>query len=104
MYEVDVNRGRRRWRGTGVIVGKVVSLSRASGAQGATAPRLAEQNRPLESSAMGDLLGVCSDVIGSTIAGRIRELGGSDRDVREIAKSAAFAIFVQSAGNVFGDC
>jgi hypothetical protein len=51
---------------------------------------------------MTDVLGVWSEVISSTIADRIRELGGTDRDVREIAKSAAFAIFVRSAGELLG--
>jgi hypothetical protein len=47
---------------------------------------------------MADVLGKCSEVIRSTISGRIRELGGTDRDVRQIVTSAAYAIFEWSAG------
>lgn len=50
-----------------------------------------------------DLLQKCSDLIGSTIAERIRELGGTDRDVRQLSMSAAYSVFVWSAGEVIRD-
>ena len=59
-------------------------------------------DREIASSTMPDVLRTCSDLIGSTIADRIRELGGTERDVRQIADSAAFAVFVWSAGKTLG--
>lgn len=51
---------------------------------------------------MTDVLERCSAVIGSSIAERIHELGGSHRDVQSIATSAAYAIFVWSAAEALG--
>lgn len=44
------------------------------------------------SMSMADPLQTCADLIASTIAARIRELGGTDLDVRHLASSAAYAV------------
>jgi hypothetical protein len=54
------------------------------------------------SGAMPELVQKCALLIGSAISDRIRELGGTDHDVREVALSAAYAVFVSAAADVFG--
>lgn len=54
------------------------------------------------SSAMPELVQRCALLIDSAISDRIRELGGTDHDVHQIARSAAYAVFVSSAAGVFG--
>ena len=51
---------------------------------------------------MSGLVQKCSLLIASAIANRVRELGGTDRDVDQIARLAAHAVFVSSATDVFG--
>lgn len=58
--------------------------------------------RESPSGTMPDVFRMCADLIGSTIADRIRELGGTEWDVRQIADSAAFSVFVWSAGRTLG--
>ncbi|OKH78436.1 hypothetical protein EB75_27580 [Mycobacterium sp. ST-F2] len=49
-----------------------------------------------------ELLSTCSDIIGSTFADRIRELGGTDAEIQQMSTSAAYAVFAWSAGRGFG--
>lgn len=62
----------------------------------------ADLGREAHENQMPDLLDQCSAVIGSTIADRICELGGTKQDVQRIARAAAFSIFIWSAGGTFG--
>ncbi|MDR3659346.1 MAG: hypothetical protein P4L86_02845 [Mycobacterium sp.] len=62
---------------------------------------LPNQVEPARSDAsLTDLVSTCSDIIGSAFAERIRQLGGTDSDIRQLSTSAAYAVFAWSAGRV----
>jgi hypothetical protein len=50
---------------------------------------------------MSEMVSTCSDIIGSTFADRMRQLGGSETDIQQLAASAAYAVFAWSAGRGF---
>ena len=49
-----------------------------------------------------DVLSTCSGIIESTVADRIRELGGTEAEIHKLSSSAAYAVFAWSAGRGFG--
>jgi hypothetical protein len=53
------------------------------------------------SASMFEMVSTCSDIIESTFADRIRQLGGTETDVHQLAASAAYAVFAWSAGTGF---
>lgn len=55
-----------------------------------------------QSGELSDLVQKCSLLIGAAISGRIHELGGTDHDVDQLARSAAYAVFLSSATDAFG--
>lgn len=86
----------------GDVVGTVVDLTTRTRAGHGAAAEIVEQQRD-PSTPVSDILRRCSDLIGSTIYDRVRELGGTERDVRQLASSAAYAVFIASAAELFGD-
>jgi len=50
---------------------------------------------------MSEMLSTCSDIIESAFADRMRQLGGSETDIHQLASSAAYAVFAWSAGRGF---
>lgn len=57
---------------------------------------------PAAGTPMMSALQRCSDVIKDSVAGRVRELGGTELDVQLIAQSAASAVLMWSAAETFG--
>ncbi|MHA7664746.1 hypothetical protein [Mycolicibacterium sp. HS_4_1] len=51
---------------------------------------------------MAELVEQCSELIGSAIAPDLYKLGGTERDIERLAKSAAYAIVAWSAGEAIG--
>lgn len=51
---------------------------------------------------LAETVETCTDIIGSVISDRIRQLGGTAREVDELAQSAAFAVLAWSAGRALG--
>jgi hypothetical protein len=80
----------------------VVRLPGRVGLRRSVEAEVARLERETLSDTMPDVLRKCSDIIASTIADRIREFGGTENDVRQIARSAAYAVFVWSAGETLG--
>jgi hypothetical protein len=83
-------------------MGTVVHLRGCAESTRSTRVESGEPEDVTPSGTMPDVFRKCADLIGSTIADRIRELGGTERDVRQIADSAAFTVFVWSAGGTLG--
>ena len=50
---------------------------------------------------MSEMVSTCSDIIESAFADRMRQLGGDDTDIHQLASSAAYAVFAWSAGRAF---
>jgi len=50
---------------------------------------------------MSEMVSTCSDIIESAFADRMRQLGGDDTDIHQLASSAAYAVFAWSAGRSF---
>lgn len=59
------------------------------------------QHPDAASASMSEMISACSDIISSTFADRIRQLGGSEMDVQRLSHSAAYAVFAWSAGRGF---
>lgn len=78
-------------------MGIVVHLSDRVGPRPPSGTRRGRRAQDPGSSTGPDVLETCAELIASTIAGRIWELGGTDLDVRHLATSAAYAVFVSSA-------
>jgi hypothetical protein len=51
---------------------------------------------------LAELLSMSSDIIESTFADRIRELGGTEAEIHQMSGSAAYALFAWSTGRGFG--
>ena len=51
---------------------------------------------------LADIVDTCTEIIGSAISERVLLLGGRERDIDEIAQSAAFALLAWSAGRALG--
>lgn len=51
---------------------------------------------------LAEAVETCTEIIGSAISDRIRQLGGTQRDVDGLAQSAAFAVLSWSAGRALG--
>jgi hypothetical protein len=51
---------------------------------------------------LAETVETCTEIIRSAISDRIRQLGGTQRDVDELAQSAAFAVLAWSAGRTLG--
>jgi hypothetical protein len=81
-------------------MGTVVHLSDRAGSQARGGCRRGGQVENSHHAPMADALQTCADLIASTIDGRIRELGGTDLDIRHLATSAAYAVFVSTAGSL----
>ena len=58
--------------------------------------------RTMDRASGADLFQRCSDLIGATIAERIHEIGGTDRDVEQISTAVAYTLFVWSAADLNG--
>lgn len=53
------------------------------------------------SASLSEMVSTCSDIISSTFADRMRQLGGSETDIQQLSASAAYAVFAWSAGRGF---
>jgi hypothetical protein len=84
----------------GTEMGIVVHLSDRVGPERRRGTRRSRRAQDSGNSVLPDALETCADLIASTIAGRILELGGTNLDVRQLATSAAYAVFVSSAGSL----
>ena len=84
-------------------MGTVVNLPGQTHTNNAGAAAFVGHDEETLSDAMSDLIQKCALLIGSAIYDRIRELGGTEHDVRQVARSAAYAVFVSAAGDAFGD-
>ena len=61
------------------------------------------ESAPLAADAtLAELLSMSSDIIESTFADRIRELGGTEAEIHQMSGSAAYALFAWSTGRGFG--
>lgn len=81
----------------GMAMGTVVYLTdRANSKRRGHHSRAGSAAAP-RTEAMSDALQMTTAIIGSTIGDRIRELGGTELDVRNLSNAAAFAVFVSSA-------
>ncbi|MDX1877497.1 hypothetical protein SBE55_06660 [Mycolicibacterium sp. 141076] len=66
-------------------------------------PNQFESAQPAAADAtLAELLSMSSDIIESTFADRIRELGGTEAEIHQMSGSAAYALFAWSAGRGFG--
>jgi len=60
------------------------------------------QSEPDAADGLAETVETCTEIIGSAIADRIRQLGGTQREINELAQSAAFAVLAWSAGRALG--
>ena len=65
-------------------------------------PNQFESAQPAADASLMELLSTCSGIIESTFADRIRELGGTEAEIHQLAGSAAYAVFAWSTGRGFG--
>lgn len=83
-------------------MGVVVHFRRQARPESSADEGIAARHHENQSEPMPELLQKCTDLISASIAERIHELGGTGRDVQQIARSAAYAVFVMAAGETLG--
>jgi len=59
-------------------------------------------SEPAVGGGLAEIVETCTEIIGSAISDRIRQLGGTQREIDELAQSAAFAVLAWSAGRALG--
>lgn len=60
------------------------------------------QSEPAVDGGLAETVETCTEIIGSAISDRIRQLGGTQREINDLAQSAAFAVLAWSAGRALG--